>query len=89
MKGQKHPLDAASSNMLSAICFNKLTLANVRLRDCSFSRAYLYGYRGEIDVAGSDLSEANLRASYIVISRSKFMHCLLDEEKKNHERWNS
>lgn len=40
-------------------------------------------------MACSDLSEANLRASSVQISRSKFMHCLLDDEKRNHERWNS
>jgi len=75
--------------MLSAICYNKLTLKGVKLRDCSFSRSYLYGYRGDVDVVGSDLNESNLRASSVQISRSKFIHCLLDEEKKNHERWSS
>ncbi|KAL4489095.1 hypothetical protein ABPG73_005582 [Tetrahymena malaccensis] len=89
IKHQKHPLDIASSNLLSAICFNKVSLGLVKLRNCSFSRAYLYGYRGEMDIACSDVSEANLRGSSIVISRSKFQHCLLDDEKNNHERWNS
>ncbi|EAR91599.2 NACHT domain protein (macronuclear) [Tetrahymena thermophila SB210] len=89
IKHQKHPLDIASSNLLSAICFNKVSLGLVKLRNCSFSRAYLYGYRGDIDIACSDVSEANLRGSSIVISRSKFQHCLLDDEKNNHERWNS
>jgi hypothetical protein len=89
IKHLKHPLDVASSNILSAICYNKMTLTNVKLRNCSFSRAYLYGYRGEIDIACSDISEANMRGSQVFISRSKFMHCLLDDEKKNHERWTS
>ncbi|KAL4489273.1 hypothetical protein ABPG72_006337 [Tetrahymena utriculariae] len=89
IKHQKHPLDKASSNLLSAICFNKVSLGLVKLRNCSFSRAYLYGYRGEMDIACSDVSEANLRGSSIIITRSKFQHCLLDDEKNNHERWNS
>lgn len=74
---------------MSAICYNKLSLGLVKLRNCSFSRAYLYGYRGDLDIACSDVSDSNLRGSSIIISRSKVQHCLIDDEKNNHERWNS
>ncbi|KAL4470974.1 hypothetical protein ABPG72_013561 [Tetrahymena utriculariae] len=64
-------LDIASSNMLSAIAYNKVSLTGLKLTRCSFKKAYLYYYRGNIDFTGSNLKEAMLGQCLADYSRSK------------------
>lgn len=64
-------MDVASSNMLSAIAYIKPALNGLKLTRCSFKKAYLYNYRGSIDITGSNLREAMLGQSHIDYSRSK------------------
>ncbi|EAR98294.1 WD domain, G-beta repeat protein (macronuclear) [Tetrahymena thermophila SB210] len=64
-------LDIASSNMLSAIANSKISLTGLKLTRCSFKKAYLYYYRGNIDFTGSNLKEAMLGQCLADYSRSK------------------
>ena len=57
--------------MLSALASTKSSLAGLNLSRCSFSKAYLYGYHGDIDLTGADLSEAMLAGCGLDLSRSK------------------
>lgn len=45
---------------MSAIAYNKIALNGLKLTRCSFKKAYLYNYNGNIDITGSNLREAML-----------------------------
>lgn len=53
-------MDIASSNMISAIAYNKPTLNGLKLTRCSFKKAYLFNYRGNFDITGSNVREGML-----------------------------
>jgi len=42
--------------MLSILAVTKCQLLGLNLSRCSLTKAYLYGYKGDIDLTGADLS---------------------------------
>ncbi|KAL4452968.1 hypothetical protein ABPG74_002533 [Tetrahymena malaccensis] len=79
-------LDIASSNMLSAIAYTKASLTGLKLTRCSFKKAYLYYYRGNIDFTGSNLKEAMLGQCLADYSRSKTEYAQTQDSLSD---WNS
>lgn len=57
--------------MLSVLACTKSSLMGLNLSKCSFSKAYLFGYQGDIELTGADLSEAMLAGCGLDLSRSK------------------
>ena len=57
--------------MLSILAYTKCSLLGLNLSRCSLTKAYLYGYKGGIDLTGADLNEAMLSCCGLDLSRSK------------------
>ena len=57
--------------MLSILAYTKCPLVGLNLSRCSLTKAYLYGYNGDIDLSSADLNEAMLSCCGLDLSRSK------------------
>lgn len=63
-------VDTMASNVLSALCATRASLTGLDVSHCSFSKAYLYNYKGDADFTGADLSEAMIAGCTADLSRS-------------------